>query len=49
MLQPEKPRGDEFLAQLRALAPDVSVVVAYGHILPKATTTLTSRELVREE
>jgi methionyl-tRNA formyltransferase len=36
VLQPEKPRGDEFLAQLAALAPDVSVVVAYGHILPKA-------------
>src|SRR3954462_13365109 len=36
VLQPEKPRGDEFLAQLGALAPDVSVVVAYGHILPKA-------------
>ena len=28
------PRGEEFVAQLRALAPDISVVVAYGHILP---------------
>ncbi|MCU0646988.1 MAG: methionyl-tRNA formyltransferase [Gemmatimonadaceae bacterium] len=34
--QPERPRGDAFLAELRALAPDVSVVVAYGHILPQA-------------
>jgi len=34
--QPDKPRGDAFLAGLRDLAPDVSVVVAYGHILPKA-------------
>ena len=34
--QPDKPRGDAFLASLRELAPDVSVVVAYGHILPKA-------------
>lgn len=34
--QPDKPRGDAFLAALRDLAPDVSVVVAYGHILPKA-------------
>jgi methionyl-tRNA formyltransferase len=34
--QPDKPRGDAFLAGLRELAPDVSVVVAYGHILPKA-------------
>lgn len=34
VLQPEKPRGDEFIAQVRSLEPDVSVVVAYGHILP---------------
>jgi methionyl-tRNA formyltransferase len=40
VLQPEKPRGDEVLAQLHALAPDVSVVVAYGHILPKAVIDL---------
>jgi methionyl-tRNA formyltransferase len=36
VLQPEKPRGDEFLVQMAALEPDVNVVVAYGHILPKA-------------
>ena len=40
VLQPEKPRGDDFLAQLRALAPDVGIVVAYGHILPKAVIDL---------
>lgn len=34
VLQPEQPRGDDFMAQLRALAPEISVVVAYGHILP---------------
>jgi methionyl-tRNA formyltransferase len=28
VLQPEKPRGEEFIARLRELAPDVSVVVA---------------------
>lgn len=33
VLQPERPRGDEFMAALRDLAPDLSVVVAYGHIL----------------
>lgn len=33
VLQPEKARGPEFLEQIRALAPDVSVVVAYGQIL----------------
>lgn len=36
VLQPNRPRGDEaFAARLRELAPDLSVVVAYGHILPK--------------
>jgi methionyl-tRNA formyltransferase len=33
VLSPEKPRGDEFLSALRALQPEISVVVAYGHIL----------------
>ena len=33
VLTPEKPRGDEFMATLRGLAPELSVVVAYGHIL----------------
>ncbi len=33
LLQPDRPTGVPFLAQLRALAPDVGVVVAYGHIL----------------
>lgn len=40
VLQPERPRGDEFLNAVRALAPDISVVVAYGHILPKAVIDL---------
>jgi methionyl-tRNA formyltransferase len=35
ILQPERPRGDEFIAAMRALEPDISVVVAYGHILPR--------------
>jgi len=35
VLQPEKPRGDAFMAALAALQPELSVVVAYGHILPK--------------
>jgi methionyl-tRNA formyltransferase len=33
VLQPARPRGSEFLAELRALRPDASIVVAYGHIL----------------
>jgi methionyl-tRNA formyltransferase len=35
VLQPEKPRGAEFMDALRATEPDISVVVAYGHILPR--------------
>ena len=33
VLQPERPRGDEFLTQLRDLKADIGVVVAYGHLL----------------
>lgn len=33
VLQPERPRGEDFLAAVRALEPEISVVVAYGHIL----------------
>ncbi|MDH5759577.1 MAG: methionyl-tRNA formyltransferase [Gemmatimonadota bacterium] len=33
VLTPERPWGEEFEATIRALEPDVSVVVAYGHIL----------------
>ena len=33
VLQPEKARGLEFMEQVRALEPDLSVVVAYGQIL----------------
>ena len=33
VLTPQKPGGPEFLNEIRALSPDISVVVAYGHIL----------------
>lgn len=33
VLTPDRPRGEAFLEELRALDPDLSVVVAYGHIL----------------
>lgn len=36
VLQPEKPRGEAFLAELSALGPELNVVVAYGHLLPTA-------------
>ena len=35
VLQPAKPRGDDFMTEMRALDAEVSVVVAYGHILPR--------------
>ena len=43
VLQPERPRGEEFVAELRALEPDISVVVAYGHLLPQAVIDLPAR------
>lgn len=33
--QPDKPRDEEFVATVEAMQPDISVVVAYGHILPR--------------
>ena len=39
VLQPQRPRGLN-VAELRALAPDISVVVAYGHILPREVIDL---------
>jgi methionyl-tRNA formyltransferase len=35
VLQPERPRAENVLGTLRELQPDVSVVVAYGHLLPR--------------
>jgi methionyl-tRNA formyltransferase len=35
VFQPEKPREPEFIDLIRACQPDISVVVAYGHILSK--------------
>src|SRR3954466_15436854 len=40
VLQPERPRGEQFLAELAAIDVDLSVVVAYGHILPKSIIDL---------
>jgi len=33
VLQPERPSSPEFLEEIRAFEPDVSIVAAYGHIL----------------
>lgn len=40
VLQPERPRDPEFVAQLERLAPELSVVVAYGHILSRTIVDL---------
>src|SRR5215471_18213530 len=40
VFQPERPRGEEFFFELSRLQPDLSVVVAYGHILPKGIIDL---------
>jgi len=36
VLQPERPSAPGFVAEARALAPDISIVAAYGHILAQA-------------
>ncbi|HEX6903610.1 MAG TPA: methionyl-tRNA formyltransferase [Thermoanaerobaculia bacterium] len=36
VVQPERVKAPEFLASVKALAPDVAVVVAFGQIFPKA-------------
>lgn len=35
LFQPAKVRAEEFLKQLRALSPDLIIVVAFGQILPR--------------
>ncbi len=43
LFQPEKPRGAEFLAALRALEPEISIVASYGHILKQDVIDLPSQ------
>jgi methionyl-tRNA formyltransferase len=40
VLQPERARDEKFIGELRGLAPDLVVVVAYGQILPPAILDL---------
>ena len=40
VLQPEKARSETFLGDLRALAPELIAVAAYGQILPKSILDL---------
>lgn len=40
VFQPETPRDPEFRELIELMHPDISVVVAYGHILPRAIIDL---------
>lgn len=44
--QPERARNEDFIGQLRDVAPDAIAVVAYGQILPRAILDLPSRGCV---
>ena len=46
VLQPDRPRGDVFLASLRHWQPEIGVVVAYGHILRPDELSLPSRGMI---
>lgn len=41
--QPPKIRNEEFLSSIRAVAPEVGIVVAYGKILPAALLEIPAR------
>src|SRR6185369_12304289 len=43
ILQPRRVREPEAVAALRALAPELQVVVAYGQILPRAVIDVAPR------
>ncbi|MDQ6886484.1 MAG: methionyl-tRNA formyltransferase [Gemmatimonadota bacterium] len=40
LLQPQRPRGEEFIAGVRRLEPEISVVVSYGQLLPEGVIGL---------
>jgi methionyl-tRNA formyltransferase len=46
VLQPDRPRGDVFLASLRHWQPEIGVVVAYGHILRPDVLSLPTRGMI---
>jgi methionyl-tRNA formyltransferase len=46
VLQPERPTDADFLAALGAMAPDIGVVVAYGHILRPDLLAVPARGMV---
>ena len=45
LLQPQRIKTEEAVAEIRALSPDVIVVMAYGQILPRAVLEIPPRRL----
>ena len=46
LLQPERPSTPEFFEEMRRFAPDVAVVVAYGHLLKPELLGIPKRGMV---
>jgi methionyl-tRNA formyltransferase len=46
VLQPERPRGDDFLAALATTGAEIGVVAAYGHILKPEVLAVPPRGMV---
>ena len=46
VLQPKKIREESFISSLKALKPDIIVVIAYGQILPKEILTIPEKGCV---
>ncbi len=46
VLQPVRPTDPQFLERLRALTPDIGVVVAYGHILKPELLSIPPRGMI---
>ncbi len=46
VLQPERARNEEFIAQLREFSPDAIAVVAFGQILPREVLEMAPRGCV---
>jgi methionyl-tRNA formyltransferase len=46
VLQPDRPTGPEFYRTIKDLAPDIGVVVAYGHILKPDLLAIPTRGMV---
>ena len=46
VFQPEKVKRHDFIEKLKALAPDLAVVVAYGQIFPRSLLEIPTRGFI---